>query len=402
MNPHRLTWGFAYTAPYAMLIALATIGGLCISFFTKQRHHLPFTREVFLLLGLWGIYFMSTMFAIDAEAARDQLERVSKILLMTFVTIFLFQDLTKLRWLMIVIAFSIGFYGLKGGLFALIHRGEWMVFGPPDSFIGANTALGLALNMMLPIFLFLRNEESNTWMRNLFLATFIFSILASLFTYSRGALIGLVVVLFLLVLKSRFKVLAVVLLIIGTSVVASMAPEKWLGRIRTIETYEEDASAMARIRAWQLSYQIARDRPMLGGGFEVFSPEIYVRYLPYDLLITADVGTGAHSNYFQVLAEHGFTGLALYVGLIISVLMSLREIKRKARDDPAMKWFYNCANMMQVSIVGYCVSGIFLSMSYFDLYYHLVAITIVLKKMVQSREKGDSQISSGEQKSPLP
>jgi hypothetical protein len=42
--------------------------------------------------------------------------------------------------------------------------------------------------------------------------------------------------------------------------------------------------------------------------------------------------------------------------------------------------------MLQASLAGYLVCGAFLSMSYFDLFYHLLAIIIILKKIVQVYE----------------
>ena len=384
MNPHRLTWGFAYDMPFAQMVALATIGGIL---FTKDRHPLPWTREVYLLLALWGMFFLTTLFAIEPEAAWIQFIKVSKILLMTFMTLLLFQDPKKLRILIWIIALSIGFFGLKGGIWAVLTGGQYMVRGPMDSFMEGNTNLGLALNMVLPFFFFLRREETRTWLRHLLLAMFCFSIIAILVTYSRGAFLGLVVVLALLFLKGQSKFLVLPLLVAGIFLAPSVLPEKWIERMETIRTYEGDASSVGRLRAWLVAYRLGLDYPVLGGGFDPFSPEIYYRYLPDRLLVTADIGTGAHSIYFQVLAEHGFPGLALYLGLILSILLSLRRMVRMSRGDPSMRWIYNFAQMLEVSIFGYLASGIFLSMSYFDFFYHLVAIVIIVKKLFLVQEE---------------
>ena len=81
-------------------------------------------------------------------------------------------------------------------------------------------------------------------------------------------------------------------------------------------------------------------------------------------------------------AEHGFTGLGLYLALIASTLISLRRIARQARRNPALAFHSTAAQMIEVSLVGYLITGAFLSMSYFDLFYHLVAITVILKVLV--------------------
>ena len=322
------------------------------------------------------------MFAIYPKDAWIQLEKVSKILFMTFITLILFQDQRKLRILLLVTAVSLGFFGLKGGIWAILTGGQYQLHGPPDSFIEANTALGLALNMMLPIFLFLGRNETRKWLRLLFLAMFFFSIVGIVVTFSRGAFLGLLVVVGMLLLKSRQKILASFFLVGCIIVVLSFLPGMWVKRMETIGTYQQDMSSMGRIRAWQVSYALALDHPFLGGGFETFSGEIYRKYLPPKLLATADVGTGAHSIFFQILAEHGFMGLLLFVGLIASTMLSLHKIAKVCKRNPDMQWIHGCASMLQVSMFGYVASGFFLSMCYFDLFYLLVAITVILKQLI--------------------
>ena len=376
MNPHRLTWSFAYTLPFAMVVALATLIGLL---FTRERKPLPRTSEVYLLVALWVFFLITTIFAFEPAAAWDQFDKVSKILLVSFVTMLLFQEAEKLKMLLYVIAISIGFYGMKGGIWALGTGGVNQVLGPPDSFISGNTEIGLAINMVLPILLLLSRFETRRWMKIGLQAAFFFGIFGSIFTYSRGALLGLILVLTLIFVKSRAKFIVIPLAIVVALFGKSLVPEQWLNRMGTIQTYEKDSSANMRLNSWWVSYQLALDNPFIGAGFRPFSPTIYLRYSPDEKW---NDWQDAHSIYFQVLAEHGFTGLALYMALIASTLISLRRVKRRARGNPAHEFHGATAQMLEVSLVGFLVSGAFLSMSYFDLFFHLVAITAMLKVLV--------------------
>jgi probable O-glycosylation ligase (exosortase A-associated) len=299
---------------------------------------------------------------------------------MTFVTIILLQDPKKVRALVWVIALSIGFYGLKGGIFMMRTGGGQMVLGPEGSFIAGNTEIGMALNMVLPFLVFLRREAMRPWLRHLLAIMFGFTIIAIVGTYSRGAFLGLLVVLTLLFLKSRTKVLAIVLLAIAIPLAMSTLPQHWFGRMETIQTYEKDGSAMGRIEAWKVATHMGKDRPLLGFGFRPFSQEMFQRY-------GYSGGQDAHSIFFQVLAEHGFTGLILYVSLVVTAFLTLRRLKRVSRTDPELQWVYNYSQMLQASFAAYVVCGAFLSMSYFDLFYHLVAIVIILKKLVLVHEQ---------------
>jgi probable O-glycosylation ligase (exosortase A-associated) len=377
MNPHRLTWSFAYDMPFAQMVAIATVCGLIA---TKDKYPLPGVREVYLLVLFSLTMFLSTLFAYYPENAWEQFDKVWKIFLMTFVTIILFQDAKKIRALIWVIALSIGFYGLKGGIYVIRTGGAHNVLGPEGSFIAGNTEIGLALNLVLPFLVFLRRETTNQWLRHLLLVVSGFTVIAILGTYSRGAFLGLLVVSILLFLKSRTKFLAIILLAIAVPVAMSTLPERWFGRMETIQTYEKDRSAMGRLEAWKVAIHMGKDRPLLGFGFRPFTKAMFERY-------GYSQGRDAHSIFFQVLAEHGFTGLILYGGLILGSFLTLRRLKRVSRSDPSLQWVYTYSEMLQASFAAYVVCGAFLSMSYFDLFYHLVAIVIILKKLVLLREQ---------------
>ena len=397
MNPHRLTWGFAYSMPFGLMVMGMTVLGLP---FSRDVRGLPRAIEVYLLGALWGWFLLTTMFAYYPADAWVQFSKVSKILVGIFLSLMLLQDERKFRALVWVIAMSIGFFGFKGGIWAIMTGGRDHVLGPPDSFITGNTEIGLALNMTIPLLFYLRRQEPRWWLRRLLLAMALLSMVASLFTHSRGALLGLLVIIPLLFLKSRTKVVVLPLLLIAGLVGPAMMPSNWTEKMETIETYEQDISATQRLTSWWVAYQLAKDSPILGGGFRTFHMDIYRAYIPD--YIYADQEHDAHSIYFQVLAEHGFPGLALFVGLMASTFVSLRYIIRVTRGRPEQEWINDCAKMVEVSLAAYAVSGAFLSMSYFDLFYHLVVITVLLKVFVARAGTAATPAPATAELSPLP
>jgi probable O-glycosylation ligase (exosortase A-associated) len=367
---------------YAQMIAIPTLAGFL---FTRDRAPFPRTRETYLLLMLWGIYTFSTATSLYPELAWPQWERVSKILLFTFVTLLLFQDRARLRYLLLTVALSIGFYGLKGGLFTLRTGGQYQVLFPDDTMMGNNTGFGLLLNMTLPMFFFFAREEANPWLRRLFWATFFLSIPATVFTYSRGAMIGLGVVLLCLLAKTGRKGIAVAGLAAGVVLLVTLAPEGWFARMQTLRQYEEDASAMGRFDAWLAFSRVGLDRPLLGAGF--WGPtvdELFLRYHP-----TAPRSRDAHNIFFNILGEHGVIALAIFVGLIVCCILSLRGLRSSRGSARPPDWVSSYAHMLEVSLVGYVVTGLFLSASYLDLFYHVVAFTILLKVLADREAEGE-------------
>jgi probable O-glycosylation ligase (exosortase A-associated) len=383
MNPHRLTWHFSHEMPYAIMVAVATLVGLL---FTKDRKPIPWVRETYLLSALWLLFTVSTVFALYPGEAWGRLYFVSKILLFTYVPLLLLQDRKRLKWFLLVIALSIGFYGLKGGIWSIGRGGAGRVVMPDDTMFGGTNGAALALNMVLPMLFYLAREEQNRWLRRLLWATFVFSILAVLFTYSRGGLLGLVAVLLVLAAKSGKLLRATVSLAAASVFVLNFAPPQWFERMDTIRTYEEDRSAQARLDAWYMAYRLALDRPLLGGGFDsIGQPEVVSRYLP------GREGRGfevsAHSIYFTLMGEHGFLGLGLFLTLVVSSVFTLRGLRRGKRRP---SWVRSYSHMLEVSIVAYLVNGAFLSVAYADLFYHIVACVILLKVLAEREPKEDA------------
>jgi probable O-glycosylation ligase (exosortase A-associated) len=382
MNPHRLTWSFSYDMKYAQMVAIATLGGLLV---TGDRRRLPQTRETFLLMGLWLLFTLSTAFALYPDLAREQWEKVSKVLLFTLITLVVCQERARLRYIVLTVALSLGYYGFKGGIFVMRTGGQHQVIAPEDTFIGGNTGLGLALNMALPMFFFLAREEQSRWLRRLLRAMFWLTIPAILFSYSRGAVLALGAVVLSLAAKMNRKGLALVVLIGGALIVSAVAPEKWISRMETLRTYDQDQSAVGRLEAWSVFYRVGLDRPLLGAGFYgPSSEEIFFRYLP-----TAKEYRNAHNSFVNILGEHGVIAFVMFISLIASCFWTLRRVRRLAKTAGEASWIQNYAQMFEVSLIGYVVAGMFLSMAYLDLFYHTVAF-VVLLRVVAEREAGSS------------
>ncbi|HET8701861.1 MAG TPA: putative O-glycosylation ligase, exosortase A system-associated, partial [Nitrococcus sp.] len=304
MNPHRLTWTIR-NWPVAEGVAITTLLGLLL---TQDRRRIPLSFET-VLLGLLTAYFtMTTVVAWYPEYAWPMWERVMKIYLFTFVTTMLIFSRDRVRLLILVVVFSLGFYGVKGGIFSILTAGQYRVWGPPGTFIGDNTSLGLALCMNLPLALIAARQETKKWLRRALYAVFWLSIPAILFTYSRGAFLGLLAV--LIPIFWRYKGRVLVLLVLGGVVfytAENLLPSQWVQRQETTLNYTQDHSAMQRIQAWGVATNIALHRPLFGAGFNFTSGISNSRWLSYANFIDewAHEARAAHSIYFQVLGEHG-------------------------------------------------------------------------------------------------
>ena len=236
----------------------------------------------------------------------------------------------------------------------------------------------------MPLFWYLRSHQAKSkWVQLAMLGAMLLIAFSILGSYSRGALLGIIATCGYLVYKSRHRFALLPVLVIAALVAVPMLPDKWFDRAQTIQTYEEDRSAMGRINAWKFGFNLAKARPLTGGGYGAYSQELFRKYAP-----DPEDHHDAHSIYFEVLGEQGFVGLVLFLWLGWLAFRKANRVRARTRGVPELQWAFDLVSMVQVCLVGYVVAGAFVGLAYFDLYYHLLAI-IVLTNILVDRKLGE-------------
>jgi len=374
LNPHRFTYGAAYDFPFAAVIVGFTLVGMLIS---KDKKQFPLNTVTVVLLAFYFWMCLTTVFALEPERAFIEWIRVSKTMLLTLIVMLCIRTKKEIQLFTWIVALSIGFFGLKGGLFTILTGGKNHVLGPEGSYIQDNNALALAMVVGLPMIWYLWTITRRGPLRIAILALVLLTALSVVGSYSRGAMLaGAVMVLFLF-LKSKYKLGVTIALLIAVPVILQIMPDQWFERMNSIENYASDRSALGRINAWHFAINLANANPF-GGGFDCFTHRLFFVYAPEPYNHHA-----AHSIYFQVLGEHGYIGLLLFLAFIAAAWMLGRRVIRRCKSDPELEWAGNLAAMCQVSIVGYVIGGAFLTLAYYDLFYDIVAILVVLEKYLR-------------------
>lgn len=396
MNPHRLGWGMAYTMPFAMAAGAVLVFSMLINS-QKVRWNIAHPTPLLLTFIAWmGI---TTFFAIFAGESLSRYIEVLKVLLMLLPIAAVIRTREEILGFIVIISGSLAFFGMKGGIFTILSGGDFRVWGPPSSVIEGNNELAVALIITVPLIYFLSTQVaelrtlplvsrvSEKWIKRfLYLAMFL-CLISAIGSHSRGALLAMIAMGSVLWWHSKAKVhlaiLALVLSLIGTA----FMPDEWMSRMNTIQTYEEDASAMGRINAWTMAVNIANDRPT-GAGFVTDSPIIYSAYAPNPNFVIV-----AHSIYFQVLGEHGYIGLLLYLAFWVSNYFLAGSIVRQTAKQPELGWANTLASMSKVSLLGFAVGGAFLSLAYWDMPFYIFVTLICTQRLV--RETLSTKTSTG-------
>ncbi|WP_431262877.1 putative O-glycosylation ligase, exosortase A system-associated [Roseateles chitinivorans] len=385
MNPHRLAYGFAHDAPWSMVIALALFASLM--FHRDKLVKFP-VNAVTVLLAIWILWIgvSPLLFSFYPDKEMNFWSRAFKVLLMVLVSLLVVKRRRDLDWLVLVLVISIGYYGIKGGVFTVLSGGSARVWGPEGSFIEDNNSLALATIMTVPLIRYLQLQATKPWQRHLATVSMLLCMASAVGSQSRGAFLAIVTMSFFMWLKSRNKLPLALVVLVALPLIFVFMPDSWTNRMETIKTYDQDSSAMGRINAWQMAWRLALDLFPFGGGFTVAGPAVFAKYAP-----DPSVPLTAHSIYFQALGEHGFFGLAIFVGIFAATWRLAGATIRAAKDMPDLQWARDLSAMCQVGLIGYATGGAFLSLVYFDLPYYLVLIVVVVNRVVAAEVAGRKQ-----------
>lgn len=395
MNPHLQAYGFARSFPVAAMVAVSTMIGFI---FAREKRN-PFLNPAVAWLTMFMIWVcVGWPFSFYKEDSLEMLSKVLKIDFMILLTISLIITKDQIKWFIWTVAFSLGFYGLKGGLFTIMTGGSYRVWGP-GGFIGGNNEVALAFVVVIPLiyYIYLQAPPAKVWLRRGLIASMLLTAAAALGSHSRGALLAIVAMAGVLWFRSQRKVMFGAGLVFAAIVSLAFLPQEWFARMQTIETYDKDESAMGRINAWAMAWNLANDRPLTGGGFMVYEPDIFQTYAPDPLDIHA-----AHSIYFQVLGEHGWAGLLIWLAIWWYTWRTASWLKTHGKEATGSAWCRDLGSMCQVSLVGFFVGGAFLSLAYFDLPYNLMVMVVTAKAWMLKEAKATDQRQVSRAQSELP
>lgn len=336
----------------------------------EVRLRLPLDWRLWALLALWAWFVLTTVYSLAAFAAWPRLFEVSKSLLPLLFTLLLIDHRNKLFLLLVAITLSFALITLKGAYWAVLNGFSDRIYGPPGGHFYDNNLFAVAVVMTLPLLMLWWHEARRPELRFVVLTLIALSVAAVLSSWSRGALVTLGVTLSVLLWDAQKRYMALLLLLLGGAAAVVVMPESWFDRMGTVLAYHGEASAESRLDVWKTGLTSMLSHPLTGSGFEGWQH------------VTRGV-IDWHNSYVEVLAEHGPIGLVLWLGLLLGTLVSLGRQASVCDRSPHLTWAGNYSRALRASLVAYAAGSLFIGVSYWDLYFHLVTISVVLASLIR-------------------
>lgn len=192
-------------------------------------------------------------------------------------------------------------------------------------------------------------------------------------TYSRGSLLGLMVVggaaAFLIPKKPAYLALMLVGLLVGGRLMGAQVIE----RFSTVFAEEEDrdASAQSRVDLWQACLDIGSNNPIFGIGPRNF-PSVAERY-------GFTAGKEAHSTWMQTVAEMGFVGVILLLVFYLSAILKLLPLVLRRWTDDTKEESAMAAGIL-IALSGFFVSAQFVTMVGLEAPYYVAMAAVAIVK----------------------
>lgn len=389
--PNGWVYGIASGIRYNLLFAGVAIIGYLIM---KRKPKVHFG----LLGGLISVFFLwttigTTLTVGNPDIAWEFWGRFAKTFALFVFVLLVAEKKLHVDFVLWCVVLSVGFYANLEGLKFIATGGGHMIVGLPTHVLNDRNELALAFVMTLPISHYLMREYGgrSRLLRAGLMATMALLVISVIGTQSRGGFIALIALGSYFFVKSDRKILVGTAIMALALIVIQLAPADWFERINTIESANEDGSFLTRLVAWKLSFIMATQHPFFGGGFKALeylpnwvslSREFFSHPWFYtgDLLPDPTYARAAHSVYFQVLGDHGFVGLGIYISILATAFYKIGRIARLARLTNAQGWLPQLATMIQLSIFSFALGGAALSFAYFDLIFALFGLVVVLEK----------------------
>jgi len=376
--------------PIFLFFAVQVAGTL----FAEYRYEATNNLITFILEGL-GIFFLIT----NVVRTPRMMRQATWALLLAggFIgALSVYQQFTH--------TFQNNYWGFAQMSFAQINTGVETINGAVTAprlagQIGEKNRYAQIMLLLVPIGMFRFWGEKKNLMRLLAAVMTGLIAMGAALAYSRGAAVGFVLMMMIMVFMRYIKIWQVGILVVLLAVVLVAVPT-YATRLTSLQTlaasFSEDSGGVAtadgatlsRLTEMGAAGLVFLDHPILGVGPGLF-PLYYQGYADLIGLRTLNQDRQAHDLYISIAAETGGLGLACFLVVIYMTLRGLaRARKRWLQEEPEIA---NMATAYMLSIVTYLTTGIFLHFAFIRYFWLIMALGAAVIYIADQRAQSEQK-----------
>ena len=383
-QPQLLSHSFLFEQPLSLIMNIFFLISLVLNFSKIERP--PTLLYVVIVPALMVWITLTTYNAEFPDAAWPRHDVAVKMLLFTYSIPFILKSRKQLELFLWILIASMSYFVLSAGMKSLMNGGGYGLDLVSDSgtvLWSEGSTLATQAICLLPILYYagryslLAGEYRP--LRPLLLVVAFASLMVLIGTEARTGLIALAALVFLTLFSSRSKLKAIVVIALLPIVSYPFVTEAWRARMATMLNVSEESSALGRVVVWRWTLDYANEHPVMGGGFNSYlanAGKLIAYSRGNEITIDQAEGKAFHNILVQMLGEHGYVGLLLYMALIAHALWNSHRLSKTCPEP----WQRALARCVFISTMVYCVGGMFIGIAFYPWLFYMYGLTIAMRK----------------------
>lgn len=375
-------------------LRLSVIGAI-VGFLLSRDFKVPKSPVNVLLLLFLAHCVLSAYYAYSADYAFGHIEIITTWVILYFLIIAIVNSETRL-FLFLLVYFLCNFKMAQFGFFSWVKRGfgfaSWGVTG--SGWFRNSGELGLEMSMFFAYtlcFALFLHKHWRGWVKWIMYFLPVSALGCVIASSSRGAILGAVGVLIYLSAFSKRPLRAWLATIVVLIAAYAVMPARFLERFQSAGN---DATSLSRIAYWEKALDMLNQHPFMGVGYYNWIPYYTNYYFDPSLYWRVEQ---AHNTYLQMGAELGYTGLVIFIMLIVVTFFLNWRAERVCREN-GFVFLRSFAMGMNAAGVGLIVASMFLTAFFMPNYWVHFAFSVCLSNVVRQRLiQKESWLRSGHQ-----
>jgi hypothetical protein len=328
-----------------------------------------------------GLHVAASLLAENAGNSRDALKFMLYMVLLFASSVSFLDSPPKMIVVLKLYLLGFAWFGLQGLTSGLVF---WHPLLANEDSYGPLMVVSMAFS-----YFFALATSSPLW-RWIARGMFLVSVVGVVMSFARGAALAAAVVLLQILVRSPQRAKIMTGLVLATIALLPMT-----GLLLSVDAYIQELASISegdksRTTGWRVARMVFEESPVYGVGALNFGV-VASRITPIDLARLMGKGDVAqlwshtvHNPHFQILAEEGLIGIALWIGMIVSFFRWNRRLR--TRDASAL-WngregddldLDMIARGLEGSMVGFLATSIFYNQLYVHWFWSLLTISYVL------------------------
>lgn len=368
---------------------LGQITLICILFsvLLENRVAIHHDRQNVYILTYLILFATSSIMAINPDLAWVALGDFTKLVIIYFLLTNILTGKKKLYVFLIVLIllnFKLAFFAARVWARTGFYSDPRGIFGGGgfgSSFFKNSNDFGAAMNAVIGLsyaLIYVDKKKLFGWfnMQWFYVISFVSTVIAILSTSSRGATLGLGAVAVGIALKSKKRVISVVILVLGGALYLSLIPDDNWTRYQQIGS-ETDGTSQSRIKLMNAALRMGNEYPLTGVGPNNF---IFVNQNIY----RNELKEVQHNVFMQTLSELGYPGLVVFLLMIFHSFSSQKK-SRKLLENAGKKdsVLYGLSHGIDLSLIGFLANGMFITVLYYPFFWILLILSTSLNQVVR-------------------